>query len=126
MSDGRGLPTCLHSDVWLTMDYTLVSRAARGDLVVLDVPGGGSDHQALLVTLWLHCPVVAAVAAGLSARAAVVCLALVEVLAFRSVDWAPVVAAVDAVLAEAPLSHAQGERALAVFEEEVVARLAHV
>ena len=87
---------------------------------------GGSDHQALLVTLWVHCPVVAAVAAGPSAWAAVVHLALAEALAFWSIDWVPVVVAVNAVLAEAPLSRAQGERALAVFEEGGVAQLAHV
>ena len=43
-----------------------------------------------------------------------------------SVDWAPVVAAVDAVLAEASPSHVLGERALAVFEEGVVAQLVQV
>ena len=126
MSDGLGLPTCLHSDVWLTVDYTLVPCAARGDLAVLDVLGGGSDHWVLLVILRVNCPVVAAVAVRPSAWAAVVHLALVEALDFRFVDWAPVVATVDAVLAEAPLSRAQGERAFAVFEEGVVARLAHV
>ena len=126
VSDGLGLPTCFHSDVWLTVDYALVPRAARGDLAVLDVPGGGSDHRALLVTLRVHCPVVAVVVARPLAWAAVVRLALAEALAFWSIDWAPVMAAVDAVLAEAPLSRAQGERALAVFEEGVVARLAYV
>ena len=104
MSDGLELPTCLHGDVWSIMDYALVPCTVCGDLAVLDVLGGGSDHRALLVRLRVHCPVVAAVAAGLSAWALVVHLAPAEALAFRSVDWAPVVVAVDAVLAEAPLS----------------------
>ena len=60
------------------------------------------------------------------AWAAVVHLVPVEALAFWSVDWAPVVAAVDAVLADAPPSRIQGERALAVFEVGVVARLVQV
>ena len=126
MSDGLELPTCLHGDVWSTVDYALVPCAACGNLVVLDVLGGGSDHRALLVTLRVHCPVVASVVAGLPTQAAVVRLAPAEVLAFQSVDWVPVVAAVNAVLAEAPLSCAQGKWALAVFEEGVVVRLAHV
>ena len=60
------------------------------------------------------------------AWAAVVHLVPVEALAFWSVDWVPVVAAVDAVLAEAPPSHVQGKRALVVFEEGVVVRLVQV
>ena len=126
VSDGLGLPTCHHGDVWSTVDYTLVPRAACGNLEVLDVPGGGSDHRALLVTLRVHCPVVAVVAAGQTARTAVVRLTSAEASVFRLVDWTPVVAAVDAGLAEASPSRVQGERAPAVFEEGVVARLAQV
>ena len=80
VSDGLGLPTCLHGDVWSTVDYALVLHAARGNLAVLDVLGGGSDHRALLVTLWVHCLVLAAVVAGPTAWASVVCLAPTEVL----------------------------------------------
>ena len=100
--------------------------AVRGNLAILDVPGLDLDHRALLVTLRVHCPVVAAAVAVQTARVAVVHLAPAEALAFWSVDWPLVVAAVDAVLAEAPPSRVQGERALAVFEEGVVVQLVQV
>ena len=64
------------------MDYALVPRAVHGDLAVLDVPGGGSDHWALLVMLHAHCPVVAAAVAGQMAWATVVHLALAEASVF--------------------------------------------
>ena len=82
VSDGLGLLTCHHSDMWSTMDYTLVPRAVCSEMVVLDVPGGGSDHWALLAMLRAHCPVVAAAVAGQMDRAAVVRLAPVEASAF--------------------------------------------
>lgn len=126
VSDSLGLLACYHGNVWLTVDYALVQRAARGDLKVLDGPGEGLDHRALLVMLHAHCLVVAAVAAGQTAQVAMVRLVPAEASTFWSVYWVPVVAEVDAVLAEAPPSRVQGERAIAVFEEGVVAQLAQV
>ena len=82
VSDGLGLPTCHHGNVWSTVDYALVPLAAHGNLEVLDVTGGGSDHRELLVMLRAHCPVVAAAVAGQMAWATVVVLALAEASVF--------------------------------------------
>ena len=43
---------------------------------------------------------------------------------FRTVDWAPLLMAVDTVLASGSPSHMQSEAVLRVFEEGVVSHLA--
>lgn len=93
-------------------------------MTVVDIPGGDSDHRALVVSLRVRVTLAAPAAVTPTLRAAVVRLTPAEATSFRSSEWEPVLDAVEAVLAEGVGSVTRSERALAVFEEGVVARLA--
>ena len=57
VSDGFGMPTCVHGAVSSVVDYAVVPRKAQGNLRVLPVHGRDGNHQALFVSLAIQRPV---------------------------------------------------------------------
>ena len=90
--------------------------------------GRDGNHRALFVSLAIQRPVLPLDPAPVAqtSQTAVARLTAAESTIFRTVDWAPVLMAVDTVLASGSPSRAQSEAVLRVLEEGVVSHLAAV